>query len=661
MKPIVKHFISLYLPQLFRMTQHFKNIYSSSKAAIYCIGLFVSLFFNSVNAQTYTTSDCLGAFVVCDLTYNQPLSFTGFGNVQDIPNPSLTCFSNGETNSSWYLINVQSPGLLGFNIIPNDPTTDYDWIVYNLSNASCADIGTDGTLRVGCNFSSSTSPSSATGANGGTNPQDGPLIPVAANQTYALLVNNFSSNQNGFLLDLSLSTAQIIDDVPPALRNTIQALNCGANSIPISMTEFVKCFSVTPQNFIISGPTGDIEVGNVSSVNCINAGSFEKDFTLILNEQLQDGGTYTLKMFGNVLDNCDNTLVDTSFATFTVNTFGINFTSSAVNCALNNGSVSITVTGGTGPFETSFIPSNAYVSSGSNTLVVNNLPIGWQYFTVSDFLGCRVTDSVRLSDANNFDLSFIVGSDTCSAGVGSATVSPTGGTPPYNISWINASPINPLIPNIIGPIVTGNYIVAVSDNGGCALIDTVEIPDFRFNLQLDFLFTVDEEFPLFKPVDFINLSSGTSGFFWDFGDGGTSTLTNPSHVFLSSGTFPVSLIGFNEQGCLDTIVKFVTLPFHLGYYAPNAFTPNGDNLNDNFNIIANGIRDTTFELIIFDRWGQTVFKTNDKLKGWNGKKDNSGDKRLPTGQYPFRVYFRDQTGKQHTKYGAVYMIVGKEE
>ena len=644
------------------MTIHFKNIHLYFKSSIACLILINFLLFSSLKGQTYTTSDCLGAFVVCDLTYDQPLSFTGFGSIQDIPDADLTCFFPlGETNSSWYLINVQSAGNLGFNIIPNNPGTDYDWIVYNLTNATCVDIATNGSLVTGCNFSSSTFPTAATGSNGGSSPQDGPLIPVAANQVYALIINNFSNNQNGFLLDLSLSTAQIIDDVSPALKNTIQPLNCGANSIPISITEFVKCFSVTPQNFIISGPQGDIQIGNVSSVNCISAGSFDKDFTLILNDQLQIGGTYTLKMFGNVLDNCDNTMVDTSFVTFTVNAYAINATSTTVNCALNNGSVSINITGGTGPYETNFVPSNAYASSGSNIITVNNLPIGWQYFTVLDFLGCQVSDSIRLFDANNFNLNFSVVSDTCSAGVGFATVSPAGGTPPYNIAWVNASPTNPIIPNIIGPVVTGNYVAIVSDNAGCALIDTVNVPDFRFNLLLDFLYTVDEEFPLFRPVDFINLSTGTSGFIWEFGDGESSSQTNPSHVYLSSGTFPISLIGFNEQGCFDTVVKFITLPFHLGYYAPNAFTPNNDNLNDNFKIIANGIRDSTFELIIFDRWGQTVFKTNNKLEGWNGKTNNNGNKRLPTGQYTFRIYFRDQTGKQHTKYGAVYMIVGKED
>lgn len=625
------------------------------------LAIIAFLSFTQNSYSQYTTSDCMGAFIVCELTYNQPLSFTGFGNVQDITNPAFTCFSNGETNSSWYIINIQTAGLFGFNIVPNDPTTDYDWIVYNLTNASCADIGTNPGMLLECNFSSSTVPTSATGANGGTNPQDRPLIPVAANQVIAVLVNNFSSNQSGFLLDLSLSTAQIIDDEPASLQNNIANLNCGANSIPITMTEFVKCFSVTPSNFIISGPQGNVPVSTVSSVNCINQGNFEKDFTLILGQSLQVGGVYTVKMFGNVLDNCDNVLVDTSFATFVVNTFSINANSSIVNCALQNGTVSINVSGGTAPYEASFVPSNAYVSSGTPTLTATNLPIGWQYFTVTDFIGCSVTDSIRLSDANNFDIGFTTTSDTCSAGVGSAIVIPSGGTPPYTINWVNATPTLPTTPAIIGPVLTGFYYAIVSDNAGCALIDTVFVSDYRFNLLPDFEFTLDEDFPLFRPVDFINLSQGASGFIWDFGTGEISTQFNPSYVFPSSGTFPVSLIAFNENGCFDTITKFITLPFHLGFYVPNAFTPNGDNVNDVFTPIVNGIRDTTFDFIIFDRWGQTVYRTNDKTKGWNGKKDNSGNERLPTGQYVYRIYFRDQTGKQHTKYGSVYMVVGRPD
>src|SRR6185503_11273621 len=58
-------------------------------------------------------------------------------------------------------------------------------------------------------------------------------------------------------------------------------------------------------------------------------------------------------------------------------------------------------------------------------------------------------------------------------------------------------------------------------------------------------------------ISFINLSSGPGvlSYNWNFGDGGTSTIANPSHVYNSTGSFNVTLIVSSSLGCLDTIVR----------------------------------------------------------------------------------------------------------
>ncbi|MCZ2444529.1 MAG: gliding motility-associated C-terminal domain-containing protein [Flavobacteriales bacterium] len=75
-------------------------------------------------------------------------------------------------------------------------------------------------------------------------------------------------------------------------------------------------------------------------------------------------------------------------------------------------------------------------------------------------------------------------------------------------------------------------------------------------------------------------------------------------------------------------------------FIPNSFTPNDDGLNDEFQLYFND-RITELEIFIFDRWGNTLFKSNDINFKWHGK---SGDLLLPLGVYAYRIKYSDDDG-----------------
>jgi gliding motility-associated-like protein len=76
---------------------------------------------------------------------------------------------------------------------------------------------------------------------------------------------------------------------------------------------------------------------------------------------------------------------------------------------------------------------------------------------------------------------------------------------------------------------------------------------------------------------------------------------------------------YNSLGCYDTasvrVVVFKTNPY---VFVPNAFTPNGDGLNDEIRPIAVGVKQINY-FRIFNRWGQLVFNTTINGKGWDGR------------------------------------------
>lgn len=170
-----------------------------------------------IYAQTPTVQDCLGAIPLYQTVYHQDSSFSGTGNFPNEISTSgcpASCLLSGELNDVWYIFTVQSTGNLCFNIIPNSSSDDYDWAVFNLTNASCADIYSDSSLMVSCNYSAT---ADTTGANGFDSTQcaaasDGKynaLIPVVAGETFVLNISNFSQTQGGYTLDFSCTDTTI--------------------------------------------------------------------------------------------------------------------------------------------------------------------------------------------------------------------------------------------------------------------------------------------------------------------------------------------------------------------------------------------------------------------------------------------------------------------
>jgi gliding motility-associated-like protein len=94
-----------------------------------------------------------------------------------------------------------------------------------------------------------------------------------------------------------------------------------------------------------------------------------------------------------------------------------------------------------------------------------------------------------------------------------------------------------------------------------------------------------------------------------------------SYSFEEGGQFEITLWVFSENGCPDSTTRMVFVSDHI-FFAPNAFTPDGDGLNDTFTPVVIGARE--YELIIFDRWGQVVFNTTDPKAYWSGENVHPG-------------------------------------
>lgn len=133
-------------------------------------------------------------------------------------------------------------------------------------------------------------------------------------------------------------------------------------------------------------------------------------------------------------------------------------------------------------------------------------------------------------------------------------------------------------------------------------------------------------------IDFSNSSINANSYSWFFGDGQTSSETNPSHTYMESGQFTITLIAFNSFGCSDTTTQTIQTLALPEIEIPNVFTPNGDGSNNLF--IVNSTQIKNIKGTISNRWGQTMFNWNDKNTGWDGYYN---DKQAPEGTYYYVI------------------------
>jgi gliding motility-associated-like protein len=169
----------------------------------------------------------------------------------------------------------------------------------------------------------------------------------------------------------------------------------------------------------------------------------------------------------------------------------------------------------------------------------------------------------------------------------------------------------------------GTYTITLiaNDPNTCNLTDTTSYTITVFDNPVS-NFTTSPIPPVENtPTIFDNLSSPDAVTFkWLFGDGDTLLTSSRSpvqHQYNATGTFNACLIAYNAAGCADTSCQQVQAIIVTLVDVPNAFTPQSGDVNSK--IMVRGFGISKMKFIIWNRWGQKVFETEDRSVGWDGK------------------------------------------
>ena len=255
----------------------------------------------------------------------------------------------------------------------------------------------------------------------------------------------------------------------------------------------------------------------------------------------------------------------------------------------------------------------------------------------------------------------VIASDGCSDPV-SGQISP-GVHPPFRLSFASSEAVcfgenGYAVAQVEGPNVysyewntqppqTGDTLFAPTGFGyevlitdlltGCEQEGTTEIPRFPF-VRANFLSNPNDrcQTNIDPTFQFIDQSVGADQGYWDFGDGTIEPYVfgeNPSHAYDELGEYEVQLFLSFRGECPDSFSTTVcVIPEESGITVPNAFSPNGDGINDEYFIDAVGIQ--TLDWKIFDRWGQVVFESDQPDAKWDGRFKGAD---VPEGVYTYVI------------------------
>ena len=155
---------------------------------------------------------------------------------------------------------------------------------------------------------------------------------------------------------------------------------------------------------------------------------------------------------------------------------------------------------------------------------------------------------------------------------------------------------------------------------------------------------------------FKNLSLSSNKYRWYLGSEVIDE-DSPEYTFNCNGNYDVKLIAYNSNGCSDTIIKNINVEIKYNIQIGNAFSPDGDGINDEFGPGETEFLNYTYKFVIYDnkKSGQIIFESNDVHNRWNGNIKGSNQP-VEKGTYQWKIVGKDKYGNSFEKTGLVTLI-----
>ena len=281
------------------------------------------------------------------------------------------------------------------------------------------------------------------------------------------------------------------------------------------------------------------------------------------------------------------------------------------------------------------------------TQTATGLKAGSYIVTVNANNSCTATATAIITGPPAFAPVVNIIQPGCAVATGTATISETGGTGPYTYTW---SPSGGNGPTASG-LVPGNYTVTVTDSKGCfenipVVIATVTTPTISITNKKDATCFGDKDG---NATALANGGNAPYAYSWNT----LPAQTNATATNLAAGTYTVTVT--DNNGCsANTSVQINEPPNGScgDVYFANAFTPDGNTMNDNFGPLGNVAAVSNYHLQVYNRYGEIVFSSKDPFERWTGYYKT----KLNTGSFVWFVTYTFKGRIKRSEQGTVIII-----
>jgi len=415
----------------------------------------------------------------------------------------------------------------------------------------------------------------------------------------------------------------------------------------------------TTMTFVIQSVASP-QIGSISTINpsCLSSDG-EIDITMIgatagLMYSVDGGTTFqSTPSFPNlgvgsylvVVQNPQGCFVDTLVVLINPNSpvfDAVNITNPS--CGMTDGTITINLSGGTTPY--SYSINNGVTYQPSN--IFTGLAGGTYQISVKDASGCVSTKTIYIVPGTKPTIMLVQAvQPPCKGDSGCISINAFGGIAPLTYSFDNGITFSAdsskcgLLPGMYNLVVKGANGCTVSYQKAIVAQDSV-IANFTLN-------PTTGQSPL--NVDFTNTSINASNYTWSFGDGDSSLLTDPSHVFDPKGDYTVILTA-THGNCVDTMSVVIHVESDSYIFVPNFFSPNNDGQNDFFQLVSyQGISSLT--CIITNQWGNVMAQYNTPDFAWDG--NNQAGTPASDGVYFYHIVAQGLDGQQYNLQGFLHL------
>jgi len=300
-----------------------------------------------------------------------------------------------------------------------------------------------------------------------------------------------------------------------------------------------------------------------------------------------------------------------------------NYNGFGVSCPdASDGWINAEAAGGVPPYQYAWSNNNA---SNDNT----NIPAGVHQLEVTDLNNCDNEFEFELTEPAPLSMQPEIVSDTCFKEVGTIQLNTSGGAG-GTLAELNGEQVG----DSICCLLSSTYAVQLTDINGCTIQQLLEIPNVP-GPAADFYLSDAPYCSGQSVIDFRDDSDGqVVQWNWNFGDGMREFEKDVNHLYNEPGVYNVRLRVIDVNGCMDEKTSVITVSPDLRVFIPNAFTPNQDGDNEAF--FPNGSSIVSYDMVIYNRWGDVVFRSTPELPKWNGSVDNA-NLSSENGVYTYRI------------------------